>query len=723
MKFKSVQTKIAVIAGVCLVILSSILVGYNLYSARSNQKFINKRVARLIEERSLNGLESMAGEYAKKIQIDFEVAIDAARTMADIFTVSKTSGPHALHLGRDEINAILLRVLQNNPDFNGTYSCWEPNALDGNDADFKTGRDGNNAITGRFTPYWNRDHNGKIAVQPLVEYDTQERHPNGVLKGGWYIGPRENRLESVLDPFPYIVQGKKVWLTTLSVPIVIDETFYGVAGSDYNLNFVQKLSENMDKALFKGQGEVIIISNRGLVVAYSEDPGLIGQHVKNVIGNEWQRYIEAIQAGENLARLDPEESHFKVITPITLGRTGKPWAVMIRIKKEAVLADAMAINRELTIRSKTSAIWQTLVGVGTCILVILILWYAAGGIVRPIRRTVRMLKDIANGEGDLTKRLEVRGEDEVGEMATFFNLFMDKLQKLIRQIVTDSETLNASATDLSAISVQMTGRSESMAEHSKIVTKGSVDMSTNIDGVAAACEQTATNINVVATATEEMTATIHEIAKKSEESRIISQAALAKAGDASAKLDELGRGALEINKVTEVISAISSQINLLALNATIEAARAGEAGRGFAIVATEIKELAKQTDDATQQVKGQIENMQGSTDATVAEVEQILAIIEESGVIVSSITDAMEQQATTTQEIAENISQTSQGIQDVNHNINQGSEVIVAISNEITGVDQSAQEVAQASHQINIKAVELSELSEKLHTLVGQFRV
>ncbi len=723
MKFKSVRTKIAAIAGICLILSAAILVGYNVYSARSTQQLVNTRVSKLVESRSLSGLKNLAGTYAGKIRADFLVALDSARTMADVFSVAKSPDNGGLELGRDQINAILLKVLKDNPNFNGTYSCWEPNALDGRDAEFKTGKDGNNAVTGRFTPYWTRDQNGHIAVQPLVEYDTMDRHPNGVLKGGWYIGPKKNHKESVLDPFPYIVQGKRVWLTTLSVPILVNGKFYGVAGTDYNLNFVQKLSEDVDKELFDGQGEVTIVSNMGLIVADSEHADLIGKHFKNTISTGWEPYLEDIQAGKSVASLNQEKHEFVVFAPIELGRTGKPWSVMIRIKQKVVLADAIALDKDLSADGNSRTVMQIIVGLVISVLGIFLLWYAAGGVVRPIRDTVNMLKDIAEGEGDLTKRLEIQAMDEVGEMATWFNLFMDKLQELIKQIVDDAGSLNMSSGALSSIAVQMTQGAESMAERSRTVAAGAEEMDTNMSSVASACEEAATNVDLVASSTEGMTATIREIAQKSEESRSISGSAVSKAGDVSEKLGRLGQGAQEISKVTEVISDISEQINLLALNATIEAARAGEAGRGFAVVASEIKELAKQTAEATQVVKNQIDNIQGATDETVTEVGQILDIIKDASDIVSSITEEMEGQATVTQEIAENIAQTSQGIQEVNQNVSQGSTVIGSITAEITEVNQSVQEVSTAIGQISQKSEELTSLSQKLQELVGRFRV
>jgi methyl-accepting chemotaxis protein len=192
MQFKSVQMKIAMIAGLCLLSAVAVLVAYGLFSAKNTQNMVSTQVSGLLEETNMQGLQNLAGQEAGKIQEQFDLALNAARTMANAFEVSKQqaeNGRAGLDVGRDQLNAILLNVLKRNKGFNGTYSCWEPNAIDGRDADFRVDRDGNNPETGRFTPYWTRDENGNIAVQHLVEYDTYDKHPNGVLKGGWYITP------------------------------------------------------------------------------------------------------------------------------------------------------------------------------------------------------------------------------------------------------------------------------------------------------------------------------------------------------------------------------------------------------------------------------------------------------------------------------------------------------------------------------------------------------
>ena len=145
------------------------------------------------------------------------VAFDAARTTAQSFAVLVGSTPSGAR--RDQFNAIMRRVLEQNPGFNGTYSAWEPNAIDGADAAFVNNRAKGSDDSGRYLPYWTRAANGSVAIQPLVEYNSAERHPNGLVKGGWYLGPRTNNQESILGPLPYTVQGKRVFLATMSVPI------------------------------------------------------------------------------------------------------------------------------------------------------------------------------------------------------------------------------------------------------------------------------------------------------------------------------------------------------------------------------------------------------------------------------------------------------------------------------------------------------------------------
>ncbi len=342
---------------------------------------------------------------------------------------------------------------------------------------------------------------------------------------------------------------------------------------------------------------------------------------------------------------------------------------------------------------------------------------------RPLKNTVIMLKDIAEGEGDLTRRLEVKSNDEVGELAQWFNVFMDNMHGMLKRISEDAQTLRESSEQLSELSGNMSSGAENVSDKSNIVAAASNQMSTNMNSAAMAMEEASSNVNMVATATEEMTATVNEIAQNSEKAKKITDDAVTQADKASERVGELGSAAQDIGKVAETITAISEQTNLLALNATIEAARAGEAGKGFAVVANEIKELAKQTAEATQEIKGQISGIQNSTEGTVSEIAQITKVINLVNDIVSTIATAVEEQSVTTREIAGNVNHAAHGLEDVTGRVSQSSSVALEIANDIDSVNTAASDMSHNSTQVNVKADALLSLAEQLSNMVGRFKL
>ncbi len=350
-------------------------------------------------------------------------------------------------------------------------------------------------------------------------------------------------------------------------------------------------------------------------------------------------------------------------------------------------------------------------------------YFSSNQIIKPISKVVNGLKDIAEGEGDLTTRLNVQRNDEVGELARWFNTFIDKLQGIIRDVTQNAETMTMSSAELSALSSQMAEGTENMSGKSNTVATAAEEMSSNMTYVAAAMEEASANISMVANATEQMTSTVSEIAMNSEKGRFITGEAVSQAQNASDSIDRLGHAAMEIGKVTETITDISEQTNLLALNATIEAARAGEAGKGFAVVANEIKELARQTASATGEIRKRIEGIQSSTQGTVTEIKNISEVINNVNEIVTTIATAVEEQSATTKDIAGNVTQASQGLQEVNENVAQSSTVASEIARDISDVNQSSNEMSNSSSQVKLNATNLSKLAEELKEKVGQFKV
>lgn len=379
-------------------------------------------------------------------------------------------------------------------------------------------------------------------------------------------------------------------------------------------------------------------------------------------------------------------------------------------------ADARANNRQMILILGTIAL--------TCMLIAAPLtWFQAKTIVKPVNHMAARIKDIAEGEGDLTRRLEIHTNDELGQLGQWFNLFIERLHNIITQVKNNSAKLNSSAAQMADISQALAGGAEQTAQEARKVSDSSEQMNSNMTSIAASMEQASENVNMVATAAGEMSNTINEITQNAARARVITGEAVTQADNASSQVEELGGSAQEIGKVIETITEISEQVNLLALNATIEAARAGDAGKGFAVVANEIKELARQTAAATQEIRSRVDTIQQSTNGTVAEISKITNVIKDINQNVLVIASAVEEQSSTTQHISDNVSQAAQGISEVSRHVAQASDVSGNIAEQIGLMTGSTNEISQSGAQVSGNSNELSSLAEELDRLVGTFKV
>jgi methyl-accepting chemotaxis protein len=360
--------------------------------------------------------------------------------------------------------------------------------------------------------------------------------------------------------------------------------------------------------------------------------------------------------------------------------------------------------------------------IGILCLIIAVAWIILQRtIIKPLNDANRFMNTVA--QGDLTGELKAKTTDEIGQMVMNMGNMTSSLKELVRDIGSSSASLLDSSGKLGATADEFTAGAEDTATRTNSVAEAAEEMSANMATVAAATEEAATNIALVSTATDEMTSTIDGIVTSTEKAQAITKTAVEEAGSASVKVDELGTAANEIGKVTEAITEISEQTNLLALNATIEAARAGEAGKGFAVVANEIKELAKQTAEATGEIKSRIDSIQNSTKDTVDQIEQITKVINEVNAIVASIVTAVEEQSATTSEIAENISQASIGIQEVTENVAQVSTVAGEVAQDIGEVSQASEAISQGSTNVRTSTDKLNKVAKHLRKMIDRFKV
>ena len=431
-----------------------------------------------------------------------------------------------------------------------------------------------------------------------------------------------------------------------------------------------------------------------------------------------QKYIKEIgvEGLEKVLELDPKGFDISLDGKTYMANAFQPegtdWIIAAFIEESELTEVSRSIGR---------------IAMGITALVVLLIsalaFFISGRVIRPINLMVDGLKDIAQGEGDLTQRLPETSKDEIGEMARWFNIFIEKLQGMIGKIGEHSTQVDESASGLTAIAGHLSQGSENTAARAHNVMTSTDAMSGNLHNVAAAMEQSSANTAMVATAAEEMSTTINEIAQNAERAKEVAEEAVTKTQRTSEKVTALDNITAAIGNVTETITEISEQTNLLALNATIEAARAGDAGKGFAVVATEIKDLARQTSEATLNIKKQIDEVQSTTSSTVVEINEISSVIEQVNEIVVTIATAVEEQATATKEIAGNISQASSAIQEVNTNVNESSDAARQINGDINQVTHEAGEMSNSGSQIAGKVDELKEMAAQLSAIVGTFKV
>ncbi|MBU0900804.1 MAG: methyl-accepting chemotaxis protein [Gammaproteobacteria bacterium] len=716
MKLKSIQFSVAAMAGASVLAVVAALVMYAVFASNRSQTLVQERTRDLLEQVIQQRLTALAQAQVLQIQreldIPLQITADLARTNA-LLGMQDSTGSPLLSISREELANLVHETTAQNPKLLGSYIGWEPNAFDANDDVYAGIKDNGYDGSGRFNPWWFRNADGSLGIDALGDMETETLLPTGVRAGEYYLCPKESKKTCVIDPAPYDVGGKMIMLASFTSPILVNGQFRGIAGADLAVNFIQELLLKADSKLYDGAGEMALIASNGRLVASTKAPDKLGSPATELLDANEVANLQSMTAGQVIYDIDeqedPSKNHIELFLSFNIGDSDTRWVLMLVLPVNTVMADLQSMQAELHAQGEADTLGMALVGLLIAAIGLLVVWFVGYGIARPLKQMVAMLDDIAKGEGDLTRRLTTDRADELGMIALGFNTFLSKLQAMISQVVSSVQKVSDSSEHTADIAIRTNqGVQKQMAEIELVAT--------------AVHEMTATAQDVARNATHAAEAANHadraaNQGKQTVQNTADSIAALAQEiGRAVTVVQTLAKDSENINAILVAIRGIAEQTNLLALNAAIEAARAGEQGRGFAVVADEVRNLAQKTQQATEEIQTMIQQLQQGT-------RDVVNVMEDS----QSKTEISVKQASQAAEALESITQAVSVINDMNTQIASAAEEQSAVAEDInrnvTNIGQVANEVAGGADEASQASAELTKLAEQQRRLINQFKV
>jgi methyl-accepting chemotaxis protein len=671
-------------------------------------------------------ITNLANQSALNIKVWIELYLDATRTMSQIMSKYE-------EINRDDrrsLFSLMARAMvEENSEILAASTGWEPNVLDGLDAQFVNtlGTD----HTGRFIPYWSRTSKG-ITLTPLVDYETPKL-------GDFYLIPKQTGNETLVEPYYYEVDGRKILMASLAVPIKNNGRFVGTSIIDIDVATIQNEVEQIKPY----EGAVAMVYSNGGLVSGHFDTSRIGKSMmeteQDIAGSSLEALRNAINQGQpfSFTNYVPQlkGKMFFVCVPFIVGNTTTPWGLMLGIPHKVISAP---VYRMLIIGLVIAVLMLLLISAGAFIL--------SRSISNPLKHMVLVLNDI--GEGDLTRRLEANSRDEIGDMTASFNTTLDKIRNLIMMIREKahslsrtgrelSDNMNATAAAINEITANIQSMKNQVGNQGAAVEESGGAMkkiSANIAGLNTRIDEQAESIAQSSSAIEEMLANIQSVTQTLVKNAgnvtdLADASGVGRTGleNVAADIQEIAReseGLLEINAVME---NIASQTNLLSMNAAIEAAHAGEAGRGFAVVADEIRKLAESSGVQSKTISGVLKKIKDSIDKITRSTNEVLgkfAAIDGGVKIVSdqeeNIRNAMEEQGQGSKQILDAVGRMNEitgGVKKSSEEMNAGSREVIATSQTLESITQeitnSLNEMVAGAEQINAAVGQVNEISDR----------
>ncbi len=704
MRTLSVQWKITLFSGLCLLVTSLSLIGFSVYNALSNQQLLQRESSASVVDKSEQLLQTRALLNATEVSEYLNEATYRAEMLAANALFFKTNSEENFGSSEDLRTALNEMVRQAVLSFNtvhGAYLVFKPDLLDSEDANYTSATYVGSNETGRFATYWSKSNNGKSVIadtlseQALSQSDNAER----------FACPLSSAQACIASPRLRNTDSGSFLTTSISIPLIVENVPIGFLGIEQRLDQLADFALNSDQSLFSGQGSVSMVSLDGTLLASDDPHGEIGQPFsssmisRSKLSNLLSKRVAAVE-------WDDSGDWMTVFSPVEIAN--QTWGVIFEMPRSAVLADADQLDVLISSNMQKGMMIEVSVGVLMVVVGLVITGLLAKALVKPIREVVIRLEDIATGEGDLTQRLNVQSQDEIGQLASAFNRFLERLQTTIKEVAHTSQQLATKA---------------AYAKQVVAATRNSSDAQfKEVDLVATAAEEMTQTAALVVQNAEVAVSAAGEASKSASKGQQVIRASEAQMQEllttmtnAVPIVEELAKNNSDITEILTVIEGISEQTNLLALNAAIEAARAGEQGRGFAVVADEVRNLASRTQRSVGEIREVIANVQIGTQAVVESITDGNRRAQASAEQVNLAVDEL-------QKIFESIT----AINDMNTQIVKAAEEQQSVSNE---VNQSVVNIRNLSGEILEQAqisenagTEMESLSNQQQTLMAQFK-
>ncbi|MEK4424671.1 methyl-accepting chemotaxis protein [Solibacillus sp. FSL K6-1523] len=664
-------------------------------------------------------LETHGGLLAEELGLELEKNIVALQTLSQSFGGLLESGAT---LSRDDANTMMQQLLISNPNTLASWMFWEPNAFDGKDAEYANtlGHDG----TGRFIPIWSQNTDGTFAIEPVTDYEEPSElwaSLKDVLDSG------DN---TIFEPFIYEINDESVYITSIVVPVFVNGKAVGLTAVDMELG---TLNELVSQFTFYDTGFAGLLSNGGTVISHQNND-LIGNNyfdsnamngvanvedVKNAVHQGQQLTISGFSEASN-------KDVYRLYSPIYVGGVQTPWSALLVAPLDEVTKEAKALSTKILV---SSFIIITILA--------LIIYFVTRKITQVIRATVGYGQIMQ--QGDFTQKISdkyLKRNDELGELASIFASISDNMKNLIGKVQENAQLVDQSA---NAVDVQTNESTRAANEVTAAIEQVAASAEVQLQSAeesAKAMEDMAHGVQAITHAAATVSDTTQNMINQANNGQEVIQNAVRQMDiisqgtyETKSVIDHLESEAHKIQAIISVITTISEQTNLLALNAAIEAARAGEAGKGFAVVADEVRKLADETNVSAADIQKLIGAIQEDTVKAVESMDR-----NENGV--NEGIKRMQEVDITFKEIitsVELIVKEAIELSAIAEEMSAGSEEIAAASEEIANSAKSAHgqthQVAAAAEQqlasmeeIVQSSATLKSLSEELNKALSQFK-